>query len=338
MTGLLADAIPVEHVAEQIVTTPDDVVFVSGSIVEGFGNENSDLDLFLVRAGGEVTADPRLVLATVGLGETYIDYEVYNEANMAAVAAQINDTDVGDFRAVWSLPLSRIDLYYRTAIAECAYNAKGLARLQGSFSRTVLAERLEAWTGLRCVHSLKQARELLDAGDGRHASVAAQNACGYAVDASMAREGEAYPNLKWRFEKVRRHFGVESELYERAWSLKAPGGRGIPAYVEAVHAFCCDLGMDRYADWGPDELRLGQARDAAVFKVAGRHYIVQNRSYVYELNVAGRYVWDALDGAATRPQLIERLTTRFNWREDQARRELAGLLRDLGRHNLVRES
>jgi hypothetical protein len=201
-----------------------------------------------------------------------------------------------------------------------------------------VAARLEVWTALRCAHALKQARALLDAGDGRHASVAAQNACGYAVDSLMAREGEAYPNLKWRFEKVRRRFGVESDLYERAWALKAPGDRGIPAYIEAVGSFCCELAMDRYAAWGSDELQLSQARDAAAFRVAGRHYVVQNRSYVYELNAAGRYVWDALDRTVTRPLLIEKLASRFGWREDQARRELETLLRDLGRHNLVRES
>jgi hypothetical protein len=154
----------------------------------------------------------------------------------------------------------------------------------------------------------------------------------------MACHGEAYPNLKWRFEKVRRRFGVESALYERAWDLKAPGERGIPAYIDAVDAFCRDLGMDHYAAWGPDQMRLGQARDTAVFRVAGRHYVVQNRSYVYELNAAGRYAWDALDGGITRPQLIARLGGRFGWSETQARRELGTLLRDLEKHNLVRET
>jgi hypothetical protein len=336
--ALPAESIPLDRVAEQIITTPDDVVFVSGSIVEGFGNENSDLDLFLVRAGGELTPDPRLVLATVGLGETYIDYEVYNEPNIAAVAALINDTDVTDFRAVWSLPMSRIDLYYRTAIADCAYNPDGLARLKRSFKKDVLAERLAAWTGLRSAYALRQANDLLGAGDGRHAYVAAQNACGYAVDSHMASQGEAYPNLKWRFEKVKRRFGLASDLYERAWSLKALGDRGIPAYLDAVACFCRDLGMGRYDAWGPDDLRLGQARDARAFTVAGRHYVVQNRSFIYELNAAGLFVWEALDGAITRPQLVEKLAGRFGWIEAVARRELTTLLRDLEKHNLVRES
>jgi hypothetical protein len=337
-SGLLAESIPVERVAEEIITTPDDVVFVSGSIVEGFGNENSDLDLFLVRAGGELTADPRLVLATVGLGETYIDYEVYNEANMAAVAAMVNDANVDDFRAVWSLPMSRLDLYYRTVIAECAYNPKGLERLQRSFTKQAVAERLSAWAGLRSAYALRQARDLLGLGDGRHAYVAAQNACGYALDSCMAAEGEAYPNLKWRFEKVRRRFGVESDLYERAWALKGLGDRRIPDYIEAVAAFCRDVGMERYEAWGPDDLRLGQARDARAFKVAGRHYIVQNRAYIYELNTAGRVVWDALDGTVTRRDVVAKMQARFGWSDAVARRELALLLRDLEKHNLLRES
>jgi uncharacterized protein involved in tellurium resistance len=337
-TGLLAESIPVERVALEIITTPEDVAFVSGSIVEGFGNENSDLDLFLVRSWGEVTADPRLVLATVGLGETYIDYEVYNEANMAALAALINGTDVNDFRAVWSLPISRLDLYYRVAIAEPAYNPEGLERLKQAFSKDGAAARLAAWAGLRSAHAMRQARVLLGLGDGRHAYVAAQNACGYAVDSVMAREGEAYPNLKWRFEKVRRRFGVDSDLYQRAWSLKALGDRSIPEYIEAVAAFCRDVGMETYESWGPDDLRLGQARDARAFRVAGRHYIVQNRTFIYELSVAGRYAWDALDGSVTRRDVVANLQARFGWSEARARRELTLLLRRLEKHNLLREA
>jgi len=128
----LRPAFPVERIAQEIITTPDDVVFVSGSLVEGFGNENSDLDLFLVRAEGERTEDPRLVLATVGIEGTYVDYEVYNQANMAAISGRINGTDLLDLRSVWELPLDRIDLYYRTAVAQPAYNEAGLKQLQGA--------------------------------------------------------------------------------------------------------------------------------------------------------------------------------------------------------------
>jgi predicted nucleotidyltransferase len=335
---LLADSIPVERVAQQIITTPDDVVFVSGSIVEGFGNENSDLDLFLVRAGGEVTPDPRLVLATVGLGETYIDYEVYNEANLAALAALINGASPDDFRAVWRLPLSRIDLYYRVVIAQPAYNAAGLAKLQRDFERETVAAVLATWAGLRCVVALEQADELLARGDGRNASVVAQSACGYALDSYLATQGEAYPNLKWRFEKIKRRFGRDSRLYCRAWELKAPGYRGVPQYMEAVRGLCDELGMRRYASWGLGSLRLSQTRDARLFRVAGRYYLVQNRTFIYELSRVAKYAWEALDGSITRSELVGKLAQRWRLSHEEAGREVADLLQALKKHNLVRES
>ena len=334
----LTQSIPLERVAQQIITTPDDVVFVSGSIVEGFGNENSDLDLFLVRAGGEVTPDPRLVLATVGLGETYIDYEVYNEANLSSLAALINTAAPDDFRAVWQIPLSRIDLYYRVVIAEAAYNPTGLAQIQRDFDRETVASRLATWAGLRSVVALEQADELLAHGDGRHAVVAAQGACGYALDSYLAARGEAYPNLKWRFEKLKRLCGVEAELYGRAWELKAPGYRGVPQYVEAVRGFCDELGMQQYGAWGLGTLRLLPARDVRLFRVANRDYLVQNRTFIYELSRVAKYAWQALDGTITRAGLVDKLSRRWRLSHDEAANEVSELLHALKKYNLVRES
>ena len=189
----LRPSFPAERIAREIVTGPQDIVFYSGSLVEGFGNENSDLDLFLVRSEGEKTPDPRLVLATVGVEGAYVDYEVYNQANMAAVSDAINKTDLNDFRAVWETSLDRIDLYYRTAVGEAAYNPDGLQKLQGVFDREVAARLLTAWAGLRSVIKLQEAQESLDAGYAPQALIAAQAAAGYACDSYRHQRARRIP-------------------------------------------------------------------------------------------------------------------------------------------------
>ncbi len=332
----LRPSFPVERIAREIITGPEDVAFVSGSLVEGFGNENSDLDLFLVRAEGERTEDPRLVLATVGIEGTYVDYEVYNQANMAAISARINGTDLADLRSVWELPLDRIDLYYRTAVAEAAYNAPGLELLQRDFDREVSARLLSVWTALRSVWKLQEAGESLEAGFAREALVSAQAAVGYAADSYLARQGEAYPNLKWRYEKVVRRFGRESALFRRLWGLKSPGGRGVTAYLADVGAFCGEMGVSGYK-WGTDVLLLSQGREVRLFPVGRRQLLVQNKTLIFELNPLAAFVWKTLRRPLTRPQLVERVAQRWSLTQDEARVEVDGLLRMWRRYRLVRE-
>jgi hypothetical protein len=328
---------PTERIAREIITGPEDVVFYSGSLVEGFGNENSDLDLFLVRSEGEATPDPRLVLATVGVEGAYVDYEVYNQANMAAVSDRINAVEVSDFRAVWETSLDRVDLYYRTAVAEPAYNPDGLGELQRQFDRHVVERLLQAWAGLRSVIKLQESRESLDAGYAQQAIVSAQGAAAYACDSYLAAEGEAYPNLKWRYEKIAHRFGRDSELYRRLWALKSPGTRGLTEYLEDVRGFCEEMGMRAYAGWGVDQLLLSQARDARLFPIGSRNILVQNKTMAFELSAQASAAWRALRRPLTRPQLVERMAKRWRMTIDEAGSEVDGLLRSWKRYRLVRE-
>ncbi len=335
---VLRPSFPTERIAKEIITGPEDVVFFSGSLVEGFGNENSDLDLFLVRYDGEATPDPRLVLATVGVEGAYVDYEVYNQANMAAVSGGINGTDVSDFRAVWETSLDRIDFYYRTAVGESAYNPKGLRRLQRDFDRDVAARLLQTWAGLRSVIKLQEARESLDAGYAPQALVAATAAAAYACDSHLASEGEAYPNLKWRYEKIARRFGRDSALYQRMWGLKSPGTCGVTAYMDEVGAFCDEMGMAAYAAWDADQLLLSQARDARLFPIGQRQILVQNKTMAFELSAEAAVAWRALRRPVTRPQLVNRMSKRWRLGAEEAAQEVDGLLRAWKRYRLVRES
>jgi hypothetical protein len=334
----LRPSFPTERIAREIVAGPDDIVFVSGSLVEGFGNENSDLDLFLIRHEGEATPDPRLVLATVGVEGAYVDYEVYNQANMARISGAINATDVTDFRTVWETSLDRIDLYCRTAVGEAAFNPEGLRLLQRQFDRKVAARLLQTWAGLRSVVKLQESRESFDAGRAQQSLIAAQAAAAYACDSYLASQGEAYPNLKWRYEKIARRFGRDSRLYRRIWRLKSPGARGVPAYIDDVASFCDEMGMAEYEAWGIDELLLSQSREAKLFAIGGRSILVENKAMAFEMGAPAVQAWRALRRPLTRPQLVERMAKRWQVSAEEAAHEVDGLLQAWRRYRLVRES
>ena len=334
----LRPSFPVERIAQEIITGPEDVVFVSGSLVEGFGNENSDLDLFLVRAEGERTEDPRLVLATVGIEGTYVDYEVYNQANMAAISARINGTDLsGPALRLGAAPGPHRPLLPHGGGGAGLQRSRLCSSCSSGFDRDVAARLLSVWTALRSVWKLQEARESLEAGFAPQALVSAQAAAGYAADSYLATQGEAYPNLKWRYEKIARRFGRDSSLFLRLWALKSPGGRGVTSYLDDVGAFCGEMGVNGY-DWGIDSLLLSQAREVRLFPVGRRQLLVQNKTMLFELNPMAAFVWKTLRRPLTRPQLVERTAKRWKLTNDEARLEVDGLLRTWRRYRLVRES
>jgi hypothetical protein len=201
----------------------------------------------------------------------------------------------------------------------------------------VSARALAVWTALRSVCKLREAHESLEAGFSPQALVSAQAAAAYAADSYLATQGEAYPNLKWRYEKIERRFGKDSALFRRLWGLKSPGSRGVTAYLDDVRAFCEEMGVTRY-DWGPDSLLLSQARDVQLFPVGRRQLLVQNKTLLFELNPRAAFVWKTLRRPLTRPQLVACVARRWKLSDDEARREVDALLRTWRRYRLVRES
>ena len=41
----------VDAIVQTVVSSPDDIVYISRSLIEGFGNPSSDIDVFLVTPG-----------------------------------------------------------------------------------------------------------------------------------------------------------------------------------------------------------------------------------------------------------------------------------------------
>ena len=283
----------VDAIVQTIVSRPVDIVYISGSLIEGFGNPSSDIDVFLVTAAEPEYRGP---FGSV-LGDFYLDLEIYSRDQLLELSVRLNALNTAEFRHVWLTPLAELDLYYRTLIGEACHNRDRFEALRGTFRRDVIERLLGAWCGLRYVASLQHAREELDAGRSVNAALAGQAAAAFALDAYLAARGEAFPSLKWRFEKLARLQGAGSELYHRAWQIKAPGSQAAAAYLSAVAGFGQELGMRAYGDWSLDDVPIQKTGESRSYAIAGDGYVVQNQRFVYSLDAGVRDVFDLLGAA-----------------------------------------
>ncbi|HEU0075831.1 MAG TPA: hypothetical protein VFS30_17665 [Dehalococcoidia bacterium] len=318
MPGELRQMRAVDAIVQTVVSSPDDIAYISGSLIEGFGNSSSDIDLFLITAADPAYNGP----FGTALGDYYLDLEIFTRDGMRVLTERLNTLDPSDFRAVWLTPLADLDLYYRTLIGEACHNAPGFSAMHAAFRREVAERLLAAWCGLRYAASMQHAREELDTGRAVSAAIAAQAASASALDAYLAAHGEAFPSLKWRQEKLARLHGKDSGLYRRAWSLKAPGQREVSAYMGDVAAFGAELGMEAYAGWTLEEVPLVTNGAAMSRDVGEDAYILQNQRYLFEVS---REVREVFDHVAAGPRTRAEIAGSLNIGESQVRESIAAL-------------
>jgi len=123
----------VRAAAEDWHLTPDDMIFLNGSRVEGFENQYSDVDIWLVSK-----SDPQKITSIPVFSWTdglHINSSAYAESQMLALAALVNDISVEDHVQVCELPLNTLVRYYRVAVAASVINPDGLVSLQAHFSK-----------------------------------------------------------------------------------------------------------------------------------------------------------------------------------------------------------
>ncbi|MEU9509346.1 hypothetical protein AB0D32_24060 [Micromonospora sp. NPDC048170] len=188
-----------------------ETLLLSGSLVEGIGNHRSDLDFYLVSEDSNEKAT-QMAFAQ----DAYLDCERLSARRLDDLATEFDDT-VYDDAGIAALPLSRLDLYYRIAIAVPLNGAGRHAELLGRFSRERACELLGQWATLHSDANTARARIALRAGSVRHAAVYANDAAALGVMSLLAGIGEGYPSLKWTGEKAARAFaGQPDQLAEVA--------------------------------------------------------------------------------------------------------------------------
>jgi len=206
----------IEKAKTSLQLTPDDVLFVCGSLVEGLGNEKSDLDLFLVTSRQDIQCtSPNAVMLIVR--RCRIDVRVVQRSAVEELIKRFHDW-TAELRQPRNAILFSYDdrkLLNRIRVGEPLWGAENYRKLQDQINLTDLAKHRLDCARYHAGTIQVDLAGLRSAGDQYSMLFASQELLGHTVDALLA--GHHYPNFmaKWR---VRQLMDLPSQ-----WELELPG-------------------------------------------------------------------------------------------------------------------
>ncbi|MEJ1962183.1 MAG: hypothetical protein WDO56_11825 [Gammaproteobacteria bacterium] len=206
---------------------PEDMLFACGSVVEGLGNEHSDLDLFLITACQDVPCtSPGAV--TLRVGKSLIDIRVVVPDECEALLRRFEKwaREAHHPRSALQFDEDERKFLHRLKTGVALWGAGPLQTLQDRIGPRDLAR-----------HKLERARYLTntiqidlaglrDARDWVSMPFAAQTLLDHAADALLAAHGRASPNAKWRV----RMLGQLPLDWEMVWPAPRTGMSAADLY------------------------------------------------------------------------------------------------------------
>lgn len=200
-------AAEVRREVDRIVSAlPEDAsCLLTGSLIEGLGNRNSDIDLYVVHGSGAL-ANP------VGLGmrrSRYVDCEYMTLSSLDALADQVG----GGWAALLDLPRAPVDRFYRVSVAVQARLAPGAGSVLGRFDKGAACRVGRDWSLLNAYRMLARGALHLASGSAHAAALHLRQAALWRSNSALSEAGEGYPAAKWVAEKAARRYGHGSARY-----------------------------------------------------------------------------------------------------------------------------
>ncbi|WP_062205629.1 hypothetical protein [Streptomyces sp. NBRC 109706] len=180
---------------------PADVSCVAtGSIIEGFGNSSSDIDLYVIHDEGT----PKQSIS-IGIRKSrYVDCEYMTRASVTDLLSRVENLSWG---AMLDQPIFDINRYYRISIGIPVVLSDGLEKTLQSFDRGRACTVFERWSLLRAYEHLARASTALAFGAEDQADVLLREGVLWHANSRLAAGGEGYPAIKWTGEKAARLHG-----------------------------------------------------------------------------------------------------------------------------------
>ncbi|WP_393061830.1 nucleotidyltransferase domain-containing protein [Streptomyces sp. LN549] len=178
----------------------------TGSIVEGFGNKNSDIDLYAVldeEVRGQSTA--------IGIRKSrYVDCEFMTLGALARLRSHVVEFSWG---AVGDRKLADYDRYYRLSIGLPVLVSEPAAEVLALFRVETAREQFARWARFRAFEHLARAATALACRQDEQAGFLLRAGSAWISTSTLADEGEGYPSLKWLGEKAARRHGRGSKAF-----------------------------------------------------------------------------------------------------------------------------
>src|ERR1041384_6530443 len=196
--------------------TPGDVLFVSGSLVEGLGNEKSDLDFFLITSRTDIQFTS-LHDVIVVVNDCFIDIRVVQHSEVEELLGRFNHWARQPRLARNAFEFTDDDRKFlpRLLIGESFYGASDLKKLKDYLDAKDLARHKLDWARHLAGTIQVDLAGLHSAGDQYSMLFAAQELLGHTMDGLLAGYGYTNPNQKWRVRLLSRLPGD--------WEQRLPG-------------------------------------------------------------------------------------------------------------------
>jgi len=290
---------------DRIVSSlPDDAsCLLTGSIIEGLGNRNSDIDVYVVHGSGAL-ANP----VALGMRQSrYVDCEYMTLGSLDQLADRVSG-DTG-WAALLELPLSSVDRFYRVSVAVPARVAQGAEATLKRFDRQLACRTTRNWALVNAHQLLARGALLLASGDSHAAALHLRQAALWSCTSALGDVGEGYASAKWAGEKAARHYRRDSARHrELTDDFLRP--HGTPAEL---------LARVRASVTLPEELDALLSARSCVLAEQVRHvpgtgsdHLVRGRSSVAEVGGAVADVCRELAAGSTWAQATSRTAARWD--------------------------
>lgn len=215
--GISLDEV-VEQARESLHLTAGDALCICGSLIEGLGNEKSDLDLILITNRQNI---PFTSLTDVALivGQCIIDVHVVGSSELEELLTRFNQwsEQPRQLRLAKGFTIADRKLLHRLQSGRALYGADDFLRFQGLIGKSDLSRYKLDWACYFSSTIQVDLAGLRSDGDQYSMLFAAQELLGHAVDALLARYGYTNPGRQWRTRLL-------AELPE-TWEMDLPGRR-----------------------------------------------------------------------------------------------------------------
>ncbi|OEH94284.1 hypothetical protein [Bacillus solimangrovi] len=219
-----------EKILEIIPTYDEDVVFLSGSIIEGFGNKGSDLDVYVVSNKNDVLIPQSINSVELPYGKEYtflgnkilISAIVIQEEVFKSLIVEI-DKKIKN-RQISVLDKKSIELYHRLHLGLPIKNQNNFTKLTnlldiGTFRHNLCKNRLSYSENRH-----EDAVGALESKDYWTAFLSARISLEKSVESLLYIKGETNPSDKWLFRKLFKHFSAEEEWVKGFLELYSGNG------------------------------------------------------------------------------------------------------------------
>ncbi len=338
--------------AAEIRRRPDDLIFLSGSRAEGWHNQGSDYDWYVItsapgvgEAGSRLwTSGPQSKEVEISYwlnGTSHVEVQYWPRDLVDELRAFVNSYRLQEFS---ELPPRFVDFLHRLKIGIPVDNRAEFDRLHASFLwdeyayyRAISSERLfEAY--------LHDSGYFLEEGRLGEALITCRLALEASVDCYLSLRGETNPGSKWRLRKLERT-SSSTALHNAymdvltGWNMSAGETvRWIRILADSVN-LCCQLHRDFDELFGNAAAELAERnlrRDVAIrlkTDLRGQARLVSHDGGGREISSGAALLWALCDGSRNEAALVSSLARVASIPEHAAYEDVArglDLLRSCG--------